>query len=107
MSAINSLSLVDRRGYLTVVLEVEKEDSMVVRRSEDVRDWYNIMQRVVKESKKKEMKATKEFWKKVSTVPDDKILDERSIPTYHVSLDRARHRRRDRGKKGLQHCQSF
>ena len=104
MSAINSLSLVDRRGYLTVVLEVEKEDTMVVRRSEDVRDWYNIMQRVVKESKNKEMKATKEFWKKVPTVPDEKILDERSVPAYHVSLDRARNRRRDGGKDGFQHC---
>ena len=58
------MSLVDRRGYLVVVLAMDKVDSLVVRRSEDLRDWYNIMQRRVKETKSTEMKSTKEFWKK-------------------------------------------
>ena len=52
------MSLVERRGYLTVVLEIEKEDSLVVRRSENVREWYNTMQRMVKESKTRVMQKT-------------------------------------------------
>ena len=45
-------------------MEIEKEDNLVVRRPEDVRDWYNIMQRKVVESKTIEMQSTEEFWSK-------------------------------------------
>ena len=58
MKDIQTVSLVDRRGYLTVVVEIEKEDSLVVRRSENVREWYNTMQKMVKESKTREMQKT-------------------------------------------------
>ena len=59
-----SVSLVDRRGYLTVVVEIEGQDNLVVRRPENLREWYNNMQRMVKETKTKEMQSTEEFWAK-------------------------------------------
>ena len=59
-----SVSLVDRRGYLTVVVEIEGKDNLEVRRPENLREWYNTMQRMVKESKTKEMQSTEEFWAK-------------------------------------------
>ena len=87
------MSLVDRRGYLVVVLAMDKEDSLVVRRSEDLRDWYNIMQRRVKETKSTEMKSTKDFWKKNPLEKDQEW--EKNLCN---SLDRERGRRRNKSK---------
>ena len=61
---IISLSLVDKGGYLTVVMKMEPENSFVVRRSENLRAWYNTLQGMGKESKRQEMKSTEEFWTK-------------------------------------------
>ena len=68
-----SVSLVDRRGYLTVVVEIEKEDSLVVRRPENVREWYNTLQRMVKESKTRVMQSTEQFWAKKTVMDSDKM----------------------------------
>ena len=64
MKDVIAVLLVDRRGYLTVVVEIEGQDNLVVRRPENLREWYNTMQRMVKESKTKEMQSTEEFWAK-------------------------------------------
>ena len=56
-----SVSLVDGRGYLTVVVQMEKEDNLVVRRPENVREWYNTLCRRVKESKTRVMETTEQF----------------------------------------------
>ena len=58
MRDIQSASLVERRGYLTVVIKIEKEDNLVVRKSENVREWYNTLQRMVKESKTRVVQKT-------------------------------------------------
>ena len=69
---IISLSLVDKGGYLTVVMKMEAGNSFVMRRSENLRAWYNTVQGMVKESKRQEMKSTEEFWtKKTSTQPEN------------------------------------
>ena len=68
MRKIISLSLVDRGGYLTVVLVMERENNLVVRRSENLRDWYNTVQGMVKDSKRKQMKSTEEFWTKKTPI---------------------------------------
>ena len=48
MKDVRSVSLVDRRGYLTVVLELEGDiPGLVVRKPEGLRDWYNIVQKQV------------------------------------------------------------
>ena len=88
----------DRRGYLTVVLEVEKGDNMVVMRPENVRDWYNRLQRMVVEMKAKELQSTEEFWSK-KVVKFSKNADAQhhfphNKPCSTTSLDRRR--RRDR-----------
>lgn len=36
---VRSVSLADRRGYLTVVLEVETGHNLVLRKPENLRDW--------------------------------------------------------------------
>ena len=96
------MTLVDRRGYLTVVLEIEREENLVFRRPENVRDWFNSMQRMVVEIKAKEMKSTEEFWSK--TVAKHSYNENAQ---YHfsnnnsrstTSLDRKRSRDRNDGK---------
>ena len=61
---MKSVSLVDRRGYLTVVLELEGEAGLVVRKPEGLRDWYNTVQKMVKDSKARVMLTTEQFWNK-------------------------------------------
>ena len=70
---ILSVSLVDKRGYLTVVVEIDKEENLVVRRSENVRDWYNTLQRMVKESKTRVMESTEQFWAKKKVMNPENI----------------------------------
>ena len=87
------MSLVDRRGYLTVVVEIEKEDSLLVRRPENVREWYNTMQRMVKESKTRVMQSTEQFWAKKTVMDSDKMEEwlvarERIGALYQYTSDR-------------------
>ena len=51
MKDVKSVSLVDRRGYLTVVLEIDGDAGLVVRKPEGLRDWYNLVQKQVKDCK--------------------------------------------------------
>ena len=83
MKDVKSVSLVDRRGYLTVVLEIEGDAGLVVRKPEGLRDWYNIVQKQVntvtsltqeltmtqlvsqvKDAKARVMLSTEQFWTK-------------------------------------------
>ena len=75
MSEVESVSLVDRRGYLTVVVGIEGQDNMLVRRPEEVREWFNLLQRMVKESKARVMKSTEQFWSKSSETDSKKMED--------------------------------
>ena len=67
------MSLVDRRGYLTVVMELEKEDNLMLRRSENVRDWYNTLQQMVKASKTRVMESTEQFWARKKVMDTEKM----------------------------------
>ena len=97
MGDIQSVTLVDRRGYLTVVLEIEREENLVFRRPENVRDWFNSMQRMVVEIKAKEMQSTEEFWSskvaKRSYNAQDHFSNNK--PRSTTSLDRKRRRNRN------------
>ena len=92
--------MVDRRGYLTVVMAIEKEDSLVVRRPENLRDWYNKVQRMVQDSKTKEMQSTEEFWtkklEKYSQSVQNMYTEGVQRPSSTVSLDRRRRREKTR-----------
>ena len=89
--------MVDRRGYLTVVMAIEKEDSLVVRRPENLRDWYNKVQRMVQDSKTREMQSTEEFWtKKLETYSQNLYTEGVQRQSSTVSLDRRRRREKTR-----------
>ena len=89
--------MVDRRGYLTVVMAIEKEDSLVVRRPENLRDWYNKVQRMVQDSKTREMQSTEEFWtKKFEKYSQNMYTEGVQRPSSTVSLDRRRRREKTR-----------
>ena len=73
LSDIQSVSLVDRRGYLTVVVEIKGEESLLIRRPEKLREWYNILHKMVKESKTRVMKSTEQFWAKKIVMDSEKM----------------------------------
>ena len=51
---------------MTVVLEIDGDTGLVVRKPEGLRDWYNLVQKQVKESKARVMLSTEQFWNKKS-----------------------------------------
>ena len=67
------MSLVDRRGYLTVVLEIEKEDNLLVRRPENVREWFHTLKKMVTESKQRVMQSTEQFWAQKKVMDSEKM----------------------------------
>ena len=73
LSEIQSLAMVDRKGYLTVLVEREGEDNMLVRRSENLREWFNLLQKLVRESKTRIMKTTEQFWAKKPVLDSEKM----------------------------------
>ena len=79
--------MVDRRGNLTVVVEIEKEDNLIVRRPENVREWYNTMHIRVKESKTRVMKTTEQFLAKKT------VTGSENMEAWRVARERigARH----------------
>jgi hypothetical protein len=100
-----SVTLVDRCGYLTVVVEIEKDDNLVVRRPENV--WYNTMHRV-KESKTSMMQTTEQFWTK------KKVTGSENIKAWRVARENDRRKsmnkgeRRSMGRMGRNnHCTIF
>ena len=73
LSEIHSLVMVDRKGYLTVLVGREGEDNMLVRRSENLREWFNLLQKLVRESKTRIMKTTEQFWAKKPVLESEKM----------------------------------
>jgi hypothetical protein len=41
---IDTVELLDKRGYLTICLTLFKEGKIYLRRPEGIRDWYNSLQ---------------------------------------------------------------
>ena len=112
MSDIQSVTLVDRRGYLTVVVEIEGEENLLIRRPEKLREWYNILHKMVKESKARVMKSKDQFWAK-KTVMDSEKMEEwlvartrigslyqytTDIPRSTSSMDRRQNKEKKRAK---------
>ena len=83
----------DRRGYLTVVLGIQGEDNMLVRKAENVREWFNLLQRMIKDSKTRVMRMTDQVWEKKTELPSYKIDEwlaarDRVAARYQYSYDR-------------------
>jgi len=110
MKDIKSVSLVDRRGYLTVALEIDGEMAgLVLRKPEGLRDWYNLVQKQVKEAKARVMLSTEQFWTKKAEAgggqqepsTEEWLVGRRGHwgegrPASVASVDRRQHRYRHR-----------
>ena len=95
---------------MTVVVGREGEDNMLVRRPENVREWFNLLHRMVKESKTRVMKTTEQFWAKKKVMDSEKMEEwlaararigaryqytqDRPRSTY--SMERKQNKQRDR-----------
>ena len=108
-------------GYLTVVVG---GDNMLVRRPEKAREWFNLLHRMVKESKTRVMKTTEQFWAKKRVMDSEKMeqwLEARERigaryqytqdrPRSAYSMDRKQNKKRDRAnsecKSSLSLCYS-
>ena len=44
LAEIDTVELLDKRGYLTVCISLLKEGKIYLRRPEGIREWYNALQ---------------------------------------------------------------
>ena len=51
LAEVESMELLDKRGYLTICLVVQREGKVYLRRTEAIREWYNAIQEGMEESK--------------------------------------------------------
>ena len=49
LNDVDSVALVERKGSLTVVLQVEGQAGLLMRKAENVRDWFQLLQRILQE----------------------------------------------------------
>ena len=86
---------------MTLLLQFHHEDNLVLRKAENIRDWYNVLLSLVQETRAKIMPSAEQFWKtKGSEVSSDWVISrrEREVqdrPSSVASVDR-RHRHRHR-----------
>ena len=64
LTNIDSVSLLDKRGYLTIAITQKTEGRVYLRLQEGIRDWFYHIQSTVYESKKR-----RKFWVKGPTYP--------------------------------------
>ena len=64
LTNIDSVSLLDKRGYLTIAISQRSEGRLYLRLQEGIRDWFYHIQSTVYESKKR-----RKFWVKGPTYP--------------------------------------
>lgn len=64
LTNIDSVSLLDKRGYLTISISQKAEGRVYLRLQEGIRDWFYHIQSTVYESKKR-----RKFWVKGPTYP--------------------------------------
>merc|ERR1719150_3205738 len=99
LSDVSNVSLVDRKGYLTLLLQLNKEDNLVLRRAENIRDWYNVILSLVVETRARHMPSAEQFWgRKEGTEVSSDWRDLYERPSSVASVDR-RHRHRHRHKR--------
>ena len=49
LNDVDSVALVERKGSLTVVLQVEGQAGLLMRKAENLRDWFQLLQRILQE----------------------------------------------------------
>ena len=65
----------DKRGYLTIVLSTVREGKILLRKTEGLRDWFNVLKECTISSKERRstMQTTREFWSKKQFTDADSI----------------------------------
>ena len=48
---VEAIELLDKRGYLTICINLQREGKVYLRRTEGIRDWYNAIRDSMEESK--------------------------------------------------------
>jgi len=89
LSDMSSVSLEDRRGYLTLVIFCQKEGRLVVRKTEGIREWHNCLELFLTRSKTAEetkMESTEQFWDRAVKNEDIKSKDNLANQHPHLSL---------------------
>merc|ERR1712106_1218217 len=81
---MSSLSLEDRRGYLTLVIFCQKEGRLVVRKTEGIREWHDCLELFLARSKTAEgvkMESTEKFWDRA--IKSDEVKSRDSTVSLH------------------------
>ena len=84
-----SVSLEDRRGYLTLVIFCQKEGRLVIRKTEGIREWYDSLNMFLTRSKiteERKMESTEQFWDRAAKKDVGKI-QARQVHLYHKEDD--------------------
>ena len=76
-----------------MLLHIKGEEKMLIRKAENVREWFNLLQRMVKDSKTRAMKMTDQVWVKKTDLHSYKIDEwlaarDRVAARYQYSYDR-------------------
>ena len=87
---MSRVSLADRKGYLTLLLSLDKEDNLVLRRAENIRDWHDLILRLVTEvrtrtgegmimtsvqARAKMMQNAESFWKRIPDEESERMTE--------------------------------
>jgi len=51
LAEVEAIELLDKRGYLTICISLQREGKVYLRRTEGIRDWYNAIKESMEESK--------------------------------------------------------
>jgi len=63
LSDVDSVTLEDRRGYLTLVITSLRDVKLLLRKTEGIKDWQqSVEQYCQREKQQKKMQSTNEFW---------------------------------------------
>ena len=113
LSDVSNVSLLDRRGYLTLLLQLHNEDNLVLRKAENIRDWYNVILGLVQDTRAKMMPSAEQFWKtKGSEVWSEwagprREREVQDRPSSVASVDRRhRHRHRHHRRRAKSHSKT-
>lgn len=91
LAEIESVDLLDKKGYLTICMNFAKEPKMFLRKTEGIRDWYNLISSCVKESKSRKLARTNGH---ISLEPKQ-ATDSSGIESYVFNKRRLNFRRSD------------
>ena len=76
MSQVGTISLEDRRGYLTLILTTQRDGKILLRKPEGIKDWYNsIVHHSLLEKQTTRLKTTDQFWKSKQATDSQNIQD--------------------------------